>query len=231
MDGSTDVSPTPALDWGDSENAQTYTLLVDDDPAFGSPEIQTALGASSYGVGPGDLSTGVTYYWKVTAENAAGSTEAANSGISFTTVVDWPEFSLVSPSDGEAEVTMDPRLDWTDLADVVSYELVVDDSADFSSPVIAEAALTDSHYDVAYGKIELGTTYYWKVTATTAAGQVEAMNNRVSFTTVAELGLPLDYLGGGCAPRAGTSPSSALLLPALLASLLSLARRRQLAVG
>ncbi len=38
-DGATSVSLTPTLDWEDSLGVLTYTLLVDDDLAFGSPAV------------------------------------------------------------------------------------------------------------------------------------------------------------------------------------------------
>jgi hypothetical protein len=85
-DASTDVSAPPTLDWEDAVDVTTYTLLVDDDPAFASPEVDDAtLTSGTYTVDSGVLSPNVTYYWRVTAVNSFGSTPASNNDFSFTT--------------------------------------------------------------------------------------------------------------------------------------------------
>ncbi len=64
----------PSFSWGPSQDAQSYRLLVDDDPFFGSPEIDAATTQASYASTPG-LQVDRLYYWTVTASNAIGSTE------------------------------------------------------------------------------------------------------------------------------------------------------------
>lgn len=62
----------PQFSWAASQEATEYTLKVDDDPAFGSPAINTTLTqttlASVVPLAPNRL-----YYWTVTSSNARGT--------------------------------------------------------------------------------------------------------------------------------------------------------------
>jgi hypothetical protein len=62
----------PSFSWTASQDATQYTLKVDDDPAFGSPAINTNLSTTTFNsVIP--LAAGRLYYWTVTSSNARGS--------------------------------------------------------------------------------------------------------------------------------------------------------------
>ncbi|MGE5559146.1 MAG: hypothetical protein ACM3WV_11165, partial [Bacillota bacterium] len=82
--GARNVSKTPAFDWEDSAGAATYTIYVDNNSDFSSPEVNTSgLTTSNYAC-PITLGSLTKYYWKVVAINAYGSTQC-NSVFSFTT--------------------------------------------------------------------------------------------------------------------------------------------------
>lgn len=66
---------TPSFAWQVSELADDYHLRVDDDVRFGSPEIDVILAGTTY-VHPIALSDNTIYYWKLTARNARGETDA-----------------------------------------------------------------------------------------------------------------------------------------------------------
>jgi hypothetical protein len=85
-DAATDVRVGVTFDWEDAIYADTYRLLVDDDPLFASPEIDEALLATSTFTATDQLEPEVTYYWRVTATNLSGIT-VANADFSFTTVL------------------------------------------------------------------------------------------------------------------------------------------------
>ena len=63
----------PAFAWSAATQGSSYTLEVDDDPAFGSPALvepgitETTFTPSS------DLASNTTYYWRVTALNVCGA--------------------------------------------------------------------------------------------------------------------------------------------------------------
>lgn len=77
------ADPTPTFDWEDNPETASYTILVDNDPNFGSPEINETIVTSNYT--PGSNIPEDTYYWKVRANNVVGSS-------SFTST--W-EFDLI----------------------------------------------------------------------------------------------------------------------------------------
>lgn len=84
--GSTNVSVTPQFTWGASSNASSYTLVASDNTAYTNPVINVS-GLTSTNYTPTSLLTNnKTYYWKVTALNGTGATNASNAGLSFTTV-------------------------------------------------------------------------------------------------------------------------------------------------
>ncbi|MGE5559147.1 MAG: hypothetical protein ACM3WV_11170 [Bacillota bacterium] len=78
------ISRTPSFDWEDSDGASSYTIIVDNNSDFSSPEINTdGLTASSY-ISEVTLGSRTKYYWKVYAVNSSGATKC-NNDFYFTT--------------------------------------------------------------------------------------------------------------------------------------------------
>ncbi len=62
----------PAFSWSAATQAESYTIEVDDDPAFGSPALVEA-GITETAFTPStDLASNTTYYWRVTPDNTCG---------------------------------------------------------------------------------------------------------------------------------------------------------------
>jgi hypothetical protein len=68
--GSSTGDMTPTFDWSDVSGATSYTILVDNNSAFTSPEISQSPSTSTYTPST-NLNYG-TYYWKVLANNSYG---------------------------------------------------------------------------------------------------------------------------------------------------------------
>ncbi len=83
----TDAFLTPFFQWEIAPDALTYTIVVDDDDNFVNPEINETTGLNQY-VSLSALVPGRTYYWRVTAHNDNGSTQASPGVVSFTTMSD-----------------------------------------------------------------------------------------------------------------------------------------------
>ncbi|MFQ6130044.1 MAG: PGF-pre-PGF domain-containing protein, partial [Candidatus Hadarchaeaceae archaeon] len=85
-----------------------------------------------------------------------------------------PAVQLVSPAD----ITMTDEnvliLDWADITDPssITYELIVDDNSDFSSPVLSEVGLTTSVYQLSVWEALAEGTYHWRVRAVDGAKNV-----------------------------------------------------------
>jgi hypothetical protein len=82
--GATEQPLRPLFQWTTAAGAESYSLEVDDDPGFGSPEIdETGIPETTF-TPTTDLEGGTTYYWRVRSENLCGP-GAASTVFSFTT--------------------------------------------------------------------------------------------------------------------------------------------------
>jgi len=81
---------------------------------------------------------------------------------------------LVSPTNGVRIDTATPTFDWADVSDFagVTYEFVVDDDSDFSSPVLSKVGLTTSTYQLTIQENLADKKYYWRVRAVDKAGNI-----------------------------------------------------------
>jgi hypothetical protein len=155
--------------WTSVTGAATYNLQVSTVSTFVSRVVDDTLTSTSQACG--GLSGNTTYYWRVNAKNAGG-TSAWSSVWSFTTLAAPGAAVLLSPSDGATNVVLNPSLIWS--APVTggapsSYLVQVASEPTFASSVYEEwvNALTTTR--TASG-LSAGTTYYWRVGTQNDAG-------------------------------------------------------------
>jgi hypothetical protein len=200
--GTTGVSTSPALNWNASTGATSYQLQVSTNSSFSSTVVnQSGITGTSYGVT--GLTNGTTYYWRVNATNAGG-TSAYSTSWSFTTSGGGggnppAAPTLSSPVNGATGISTTPTLNWNASTGATSYQLQVSTNSSFSSTVVNQSGITGTSYGVT--GLTNGTTYYWRVNATNAGG-TSAYSTSWSFTTSGG--------GGGNPPAAPTlaSPSN-----------------------
>lgn len=72
-DDQTNVDPATSFAWSASSQVSQYLLEVDDDPAFGSPEVSELVSGENFTLNT-PLATNVEYFWRVTAGNACNDT-------------------------------------------------------------------------------------------------------------------------------------------------------------
>ena len=82
-DGATDVALRPAFSWTAAAGAAGYLLEVDDNADFSSPVYSATVVGTTHTPSL-DLPSGTLLYWRVTADNACGSTVSGT--FQFTTV-------------------------------------------------------------------------------------------------------------------------------------------------
>jgi len=94
---------------------------------------------------------------------------------------------LVSPSDG-AEITDNtPTFDWTDVTDPsgLTYQIEIDDSEDFSSPVYFAAGLNESTHTLPdENALAFFTPYFWHVRAMDGSYNTGNWSGTWDFTVV-----------------------------------------------
>jgi subtilisin family serine protease len=162
--GSTTTDTTPTFDWNDVSGATAYTIQVDNNSDFSSPEIQQSPTVSTYT--PGTALAAGTYYWRVLATNAYGSSAYSSSwSVIIGTVPATP--TLLSPANGTNTTNRRPAFDWSDSSGATSYTIQVDNNSDFSSPEISQSPTVSNYTPTA--DLALGT-YYWRVLATNTYG-------------------------------------------------------------
>lgn len=92
--------------------------------------------------------------------------------------------SLVCPENNETVGTAQAFV-WSAVDGCNNYRLIVDDNADFSSPVIDTYTGKACRYQNS-DDLAMSTTYYWKVIASNTTGT--ASSNVISFSTIAQQG-------------------------------------------
>ncbi|MFA7123825.1 MAG: hypothetical protein WC212_07290, partial [Candidatus Delongbacteria bacterium] len=157
-------------------DATSYTILVDNNSDFSSPVINQSPTVSTYTPGS-NLALG-TYYWKVLATNTYGSSAYSGSW-SFSIGAAPSAPALVSPSNGSTTADYRPVFDWNDVSGSTSYNILVDNNSDFSSPEIDQNPASSTY--TAPADLAIGT-YYWKVSVTNAYG-TGAYSSVWNFTT------------------------------------------------
>jgi hypothetical protein len=171
-DGSTSNREDEALlSWNDMEGADTYELWYDTDPGFKAAKVIETTEVTSRKIS--DLNDGTTYYWKVRVEAGEPVLSRWSEVWSFTTALGEPEWhpfkpaSNVAPSPGATDVQLTPTFQWNPADWATGYEFVLAKDAAFSDTLVSKTganALTATVY-MSEQKLDVSTTYYWKVRA------------------------------------------------------------------
>jgi len=180
--GATDQSITPTLSWNSSNTAVSYTLQVATDNAFSNFVFNGDVGnvTNKQIIGLNYLTT---YFWRVSATNAYGTSAYSSSRYFSTTGTALQPPTLLSPIDGTINQSLAPTLSWNASSRATSYTLQVSTNSSFTSYVYNQSNLTSSTQQVT--GLSHSTTYYWRVSATNGYGTSEPSSSW-SFTT----GLP-----------------------------------------
>lgn len=157
----------PVLRWSavtDISMPVTYEIQLSSSPAF-SPLIvdNSGLTENLYAVRT-ELEER-TYYWRVRARDNAGNASDWTVASFVVDLTALPAPTNLSPS-GFVN-TKRPQFSWSPVSSTfeVVYIFELDDSQDFSSPLVFENSLTGTTYQL---RIDLSDgTYYWRVRAKT----------------------------------------------------------------
>jgi hypothetical protein len=164
--GATGISLTPILRWNASSGAIWYRLQVSTDSTFSTIIVRdSTLADTSLQVG--SLANDTTYYWRVNATNANG-TSLYSTAWHFTTIVAPPAPTLLFPPNGATGISLTPILRWNASIGAIWYRLQVSTDSTFSTINVRDLTLADTSLQV--GSLANDTTYYWRVNTTNANG-------------------------------------------------------------
>ncbi len=183
--GASGLPLNPTLSWFPAAGASTYRLQVSDDPGFPGTLLfdDGTITSTSRQVGP--LSSSKTYYWRVRARNAGGTSTSLWSEVrNFITRIDTPATpSLLSPLPGATDVNFTPTLRWNPAPGAGYYGIQVGRDSLFAQIVFERAPLTATYITV--DPLPSNTTFYWRVNATNQAGSAVSPYTRAwAFTTL-----------------------------------------------
>lgn len=176
--GAVDQAIAGSLTWQASANAATYDVYLDTNS---SPTtiVSTNQAGTSYSYG--GLLNSKLYYWKIVAKNVAGSTTATGAPWNLTTIVAAPgAFSHLSPSHGAVNQPVSGTLSWQASSNAANYDVYIDTNSNPTTIVSVNQAGTSYPYS---GLLN-SKTYYWKVVAKNAAGNITASGTPWSLTTI-----------------------------------------------
>ena len=170
-----------------------YQLQLDDDPAFGSPLVDTLISdvAITQLQAP-SLPSNSTFYWRMFAFNTEGESSCSPT-VTFRTALTLP--NLLAPDNGNQENTLHPLLDWEDVNGATGYSLQISTDPSFTMTKIVKKngkkkkttvsvppiITIDSSYtpDV---DLPASTLFYWRVQANGVNGPSEWSEVRTFIT-------------------------------------------------
>jgi hypothetical protein len=173
----TDV--TPEFQWGNGENTEYSTFLIDDesDLTDGDEWINVSLESpiDEYTITPGNALTEGKWYWKVIANNS----HMKNASVTSTLIIDYTPpltVNLSQPANNTSIDTNNVLFRWNETTDnpvnvsgdesqishIKCYQLQVDDTSDFSSPLVDDN--TSNNQTLQMTKNVAGHLY-WRVRA------------------------------------------------------------------
>lgn len=182
-DNAVNVAVSTSVSWLAAEGATTYTVELGLGPTFATTLINdsTVSGTSREVSG---LLNATTYYWRVSARNAAGASPHSPTRRFTTAALATP--SLTTPAANAANVAARSTFAWSAVGDATGYTVQVSAASDFSTFVVNAAAATTS---LQIGPLTAGATYYWRVRARNA-GSDGAFSAHSAFSVMALPAVP-----------------------------------------
>ncbi|MFH0991057.1 MAG: DUF1565 domain-containing protein [bacterium] len=178
--GASSQQVSVSLNWNSSARAvsyriqvstsQTFTTLIVDDSTLTTTARQVS-----------GLSNGVTYYWRVSAKNAGGTSTWSSTWNFITTIVAPAAPAITAPASGSINQPLNLTLSWTASLTATRYRLQVSTSSTFSPLLVDDTTLTSTSRQI--GALSYSTKYYWRVSAGNSGG-TSSYSTTADFTTI-----------------------------------------------
>ncbi|HWP82728.1 MAG TPA: fibronectin type III domain-containing protein [Bacteroidota bacterium] len=167
------------LQWNASTRASSYELQVSTFSTFDTLTIDRS-GITTTSSPVSGLRHNTSYFWRVRATNAGGTSLWSTVWRFTTAVADPLAPSLVSPPNGATGISVNATLEWSATLGATSYRLQLSTSTSFTTLIIDEGGITSTTKSLT--GLTSGTTYYWKVQSNNSAGS-SGWSTVWSFTT------------------------------------------------
>jgi len=176
----------PTFDWTDVLGSISYRIQIYKTAGFAkSGKVVDTTTTSSTFTPPSDLPTGITLYWRVSRNTAAGAGPWSEIR-SFTIAVPPSVPALIAPGKNGKNISLTPLFDWSDSTPfagttLLKYELQVSTDSAFTSPISVDAINSDYTLSTS---LNPNTKHYWRVHACNTLGQCSTWSSVRSFTTI-----------------------------------------------
>lgn len=201
-DKSTNQPTSPTLTCSNITGAIKYTFEWDESASFTNVQTATETQSNTTAVGLKGLTT---YYWRAKVETAVGESDWSDAW-SFTTAdlakIDAPD--LVSPTNSATDLSINPNLVCSGVANAVKYTFEWDTNNQFTS----SSSASENIAVTAVTGLGMSTTYYWRVKVQTANG-ISDWSDVWSFTTADQSVLDVPTLLLPANNSTGVDPANA----------------------
>ncbi|MCC7158604.1 MAG: fibronectin type III domain-containing protein [Ignavibacteria bacterium] len=166
--------------WSKPQFAATYRVQLATDAGFSNLIVNDSTITDTTKSVSG-LNNNTTYYWRVNAKNAAG-TSGYSSVWQFTTIPPVPASpNPLLPPDNSVNQPLSLNLVWSKPQFAVTYRLQVSTDAGFSNIIVNDSTLTDTTKNIS--ALSNLTGYWWRVNAKNIAG-TSGFSTAFKFTTI-----------------------------------------------
>lgn len=166
LDGLIDQPLTQTLIWRVDSTTDSCRLQVANVSDFSTTIIDDSTITDTFYI-LNDLTKDTRYYWRVSSSNICGYSEWSEVR-DFKTIPEVPLSPMVlSPLDGDDNISIDTVLIWSSIDGVISYGLQVSTDSTFSDTLVS-VSLSDTFYSVS--DLENSRVYYWRLNATNIGG-------------------------------------------------------------
>jgi hypothetical protein len=196
-----------SLSWNRISEATSYAIQVAYDSAFSErlgltnsvvAPLDSTSSTAAATIAGADLDLGTTYYWRVKADEANGSSATPDaidspwSEVRSFTVESGGTVSpgILSPENGGYVAQTSPSFSWAPVSGATRYEFQLSADTSFAAPLAStQHAAAGASPDVT---LEVGNTYYWRIRAIEPSeGEWSTIANfTVSETMPGEAGEP-----------------------------------------
>lgn len=164
--GTLGISKKIQLEWEADNSTAMYILQIAKDEEFNNiVKEYNAIRGTSMEVENFEQGL-VNYYWRVAAVNSAGIGPYSDAR-SFQTTIAAPE--NIYPLDGQEDVPVKVRLEWTQPEGAETYSLTVSKTILFNQVVIEETEYPDTYYILE--DLETSRKYYWRTRSKNENGE------------------------------------------------------------
>ncbi len=164
--GAVNQPVTVNLSWNSSSGALQYILQVASDSAFSSLVAVDTTTATSQSAGP--LANNTAYYWRVSAQDAGGSS-AFSAAWKLTTIVAVPAApALLTPANDTGCQAATLTCTWSAVSGAAKYRFQLASDTLFTSIVLDDSTLTTASRAVS--GLASNSAYSWRVAAANVAG-------------------------------------------------------------